>query len=172
MMSCLFSGNEMPSVGRRWTTIPNRGLTNFVSFPNTSNHSVFVRAVSVDISSLNLITYPVLVFPTPATCTSLVASVFRRAFLICWLATLVGRYRVKVLSATSFSSFLACVLIRRHFGSVFALMFPVASEELVVDWMVFPPATTDAQERVEGSDAEYESSCVRRERTSSCSSRF
>lgn len=81
---------------------------------------------------------------------------------------------MKVLSAVSTSSFLACVLIRRHFDSVFALVLPVASEEPVAGWVGIPRATTDAHERVEGSDAEYDSSCVRRERTSSCtrSSRF
>jgi hypothetical protein len=69
----------MFSVGVRWTTAPNRGLTYFVPLPSSSSHSVLTRAVSADRGSLNRITYLVLVVLILATCTSLVALAFARA---------------------------------------------------------------------------------------------
>ena len=82
----LLLSRSKSSVGVRWTTIPKRGFTSFMSLPSSPSHSMLVQATSADWGSLNLITYPVLVVPTPATCASLVVSAFRRADLIHMLA--------------------------------------------------------------------------------------
>jgi hypothetical protein len=120
MCKKLFSGREKSSVGV-WGDYDSEPwldqLRAIVQFLQA--HSVLVLAVSVDCWSLNLITYPVLVVPTPATCTSFVAFAFRRAFRIWMLAESVGRYLVKVSVAGLASSGLSCVLIRRQLGSLF-----------------------------------------------------
>lgn len=133
---------------------------------------MLVLVVSVDCWSLNLITYPVLVVPTPATCTSFVAFAFRRAFRIWVLAESVGRYLVKVSVAGLASSGLSCVLIRRQLGSLFGSSPFVVSERLIPDSVALRLAAIDAHDRVDGSDAVKAPSCVRMERISSWSSAF
>jgi hypothetical protein len=79
---------------------------------------------------------------------------------MCLLAVPVGRFLVKLSVLVLFLSCPACVLIRRQFGSFFTLLVLAPREEVVPERLDSPPATTDAQERVKGREAEKESSCV------------
>ncbi len=65
-----------------------------------------------------------------------------------------ARYRAKDSEGASVSPCLARVLIRRQFNSFVALLLLVVDEGWVLGCVVVPLAATDAQERVDGSDAE------------------
>lgn len=76
VMFCIFfSGKGMSSVGLWWTTIP-------IMISLSSCHHPALRAIPCSLRLFLRITYSVLVVPTPATCTSLVASTARKAFQI------------------------------------------------------------------------------------------
>lgn len=111
------------SVGTWWTMIPNQGFTSLVLFPNSPSHVVSFQAISADWASLNLIMYPVLVVPIPATCVSLVVSVLNSTDWIFVLAMSVGRYLLNppvsllsvlgvcwVLILTQLGSFCGCLM--------------------------------------------------------------
>lgn len=70
MTSAFSLSRPKPWVGIWWTVTPNRGFTSLVSLPDSANHSALLRAASTDAWSLIRITYPVLVVPISATCTS------------------------------------------------------------------------------------------------------
>lgn len=70
-------------------------------------------------------------------------------------------------SPRHFVVLLAC-MIRRQFGSFLSPLLPADEGRLVADWVALAPATTDAQERVEGSEAERALSCPRRLRSACC----
>lgn len=88
------------------------GFTSFVSLLSSPSHSVLVQAASVDWAFLNLIMYPVLVVPTPATCAFLVLSAFKRAVLIRVLAVSVGKYHVNQFPSVVLVSVVRRVLIQ------------------------------------------------------------
>jgi hypothetical protein len=146
--------------------MPNRGFTSLVSLPNSSSHSVLFRAVSAEYVSLNLITYPVFVAPTPATWTSLVLSVFIRAALICALAASDGRYLASPSPSLLPSPRVRRVLIRTHVGSF------RGCDAAVLGSRGLPVATTSAHDLVGELVVDRASTWVRRARTSSRSSAF
>jgi tetratricopeptide (TPR) repeat protein len=84
------------------------------------------------------------------------------------LAVSVRRYLAKASPFTSVFCCLACVLIRRQFSSFLSPLLPADEGRLVADWVALAPATTDAQERVEGSEAERALSYPRRLRSACC----
>ena len=82
-IACAFAfSRSKSSVGVRCTTTSNLALTSFVLFPSSCSHSMLLRAASADAVSLNRMTYPVLVVPTPATWASCVDAVFDNAVRI------------------------------------------------------------------------------------------
>ena len=104
------------SVSMWYITTLNYDLSSFVLFSGVFSHSVHIRAVRVELLSLNWITYSVLVVSISAIWTFLVISLAYSALLIWVFAESVRRYLLKVsVSSLSMSVLLRYVLILMQF---------------------------------------------------------
>jgi hypothetical protein len=101
MLARLPISRSNPCVGTWCAATTNRGLTSLVSLPNSRCPSVLLRALSADKESLNRITYPVLVVPIPATCTSWLDGAHDNAVPMWVFAAGVGKYRPNTFTLSS-----------------------------------------------------------------------